>query len=53
MNAEFLTNNDLEKVKTTQNTSNYDITLSGKLDFRLSPTINLSFGGNFSMYDGI
>lgn len=51
LNGEFLTMDDLEKVNTTQNSSNFNITGSGKLDFRISPTINLSFGGTFSYYD--
>ena len=52
LNAEYLTMNDLEKTRTTMNTSNYNILVSGKLDFRLSPTINMSFGGQFNWYDG-
>ena len=51
LNGEFLTMNDLEKTKTTMNTSQYEVLVSGKLDFRLSPTINMSFGGTFQMYD--
>lgn len=51
LNGEFLTMNDLEKTKTTMNTSRYELLLSGKLDFRISPTINMSFGGTFEMYD--
>jgi len=51
LNAEYLTKNDLEKAKTTQNTSFYDVNASGKLDFRLSPTINMSFGGTFHYND--
>jgi len=51
MNAEFMTKDDMEKVYTTMNSSNYNVALSGKLDFRLSKTINLSFGGQLSFYD--
>jgi outer membrane receptor protein involved in Fe transport len=51
LNAEYLTKKDMEKAKTTQNTSFYDINASGKLDFRLSPTINMSFGGTFHYND--
>lgn len=51
MNAEFMTKDDMEKVKTTMNSSNYNFAVSGKLDFRLSSTINLSFGGTFSSYN--
>jgi len=50
-NGEFLTTDDLERTKTTMNTSRYEVLVSGKLDFRLSPTINMSFGGTFQMYD--
>ncbi|NQV03230.1 MAG: carboxypeptidase-like regulatory domain-containing protein, partial [Bacteroidia bacterium] len=51
LNGEFLTIDDLEKINTTMNTSRYEVLVSGKLDFRLSPTINMSFGGTFQMYD--
>ncbi|TSA25515.1 MAG: hypothetical protein D4R67_09940 [Bacteroidetes bacterium] len=51
LNGEFLTNNDLEKTRSTMNSASYELLMSGKLDFRLSPTINLSFGGTFQMYD--
>ena len=51
LSADFLTSNDLEKAKTSQNTSAYNINASGKLDFRLSPTINLSFGGTLQYND--
>ncbi|MBE0646794.1 MAG: carboxypeptidase-like regulatory domain-containing protein [Bacteroidales bacterium] len=50
-NGEFLTMDDLEKTRATLNTSRYEVLVSGKLDFRLSPTINMSFGGTFQMYD--
>jgi outer membrane receptor protein involved in Fe transport len=51
LNADYITKNDLEKTKTTQNTSVYNINASGKLDFRLTPTINMSFGGTFQYND--
>ncbi len=50
-NAEFLTKNDMEKTKSTLNSNGYNVNVSGKLDFRISPTINVSFGGTFQMYD--
>ena len=50
-NSEFLTMNDLEKTRTTMNTDRYNVLMSGKLDFRLSPTINMSFGGTFRYFD--
>jgi outer membrane receptor protein involved in Fe transport len=51
LNGEYLTKNDMSQVKYTQNTSYYDVNASGKLDFRLSPTINMSFGGTFHYND--
>ena len=50
-NADFLTLNDLEQTKASQNTSVYNINASGKLDFRISPTINMSFGGTMQYND--
>lgn len=50
-NAEFLTYNDMEKTKHTLNSDGYNINVSGKLDFRISPTINVSLGGTFQWYD--
>jgi hypothetical protein len=52
MKAEYLTMNDLETTKHTLNTSGYSINLSSKLDLRVSRSINMSFGGNYSMNDG-
>jgi hypothetical protein len=52
MNAEFLLADDLEETKSTLNTSFYNINVSGKLDFRVSPTINISFGGTYQYYNG-
>ncbi len=52
MNAEQLTKEDLERTKHSLNTSYYDINVSGKLDFRISPTINMSFGGTYHYLDG-
>jgi len=50
-NAEFLTFNDMETTKSTLNSNGYNINVSGKLDFRVSSSINLSFGGTFQLYD--
>lgn len=50
-NSEFLTMDDLEKTRTTMNTDRYNVLMSGKLDFRLSPTITMSFGGTFRYFD--
>jgi outer membrane receptor protein involved in Fe transport len=52
LNAEQLTSNDLERTRHTLNNSYYDVSLSGKLDFRLSPTINMSFGGTYHYVAG-
>lgn len=46
-NAEFITYEDLKHVKTTQNTSSYNINISGKIDVKTSRTTNLTFGGQF------
>ena len=50
-NNEFLTFNDYEQTKSTLNTKRYDVNISGKLDFRVSRSINLSFGGTFAYYN--
>lgn len=50
-NAEFLTYDQMEQTKSTLNSSGSSVNVSGKLDFRIAPTINLSFGGTFSWYD--
>ena len=51
LNGEFLTFNDLEETRTTMNTDRFEILGNGKLDIRISPTINMSFGGTFQYYD--
>ena len=38
---------ELQKIKTTQNSSNYDVNLTGKIDIRTTETINLTFGGSY------
>jgi hypothetical protein len=38
---------DLKKIRSTQNSSNYDISLSGKIDIRTTQTINLTLGGSY------
>jgi outer membrane receptor protein involved in Fe transport len=50
-NSEFLTYNQMETTKSTLNSAGTNINISGKLDFRVAPTINLSFGGTFTWYD--
>ncbi|MGE5424095.1 MAG: TonB-dependent receptor domain-containing protein [Syntrophothermus sp.] len=51
-NAEFINNNDLETTKYSLNSDFYDINGSGKIDIRIAPTINLSLGGTYHLYDG-
>lgn len=46
-NVLYTTQDNLEKIKTTQNTSNYDVNLAGKIDIRTTETINLTFGGSY------
>ncbi|HXH17875.1 MAG TPA: carboxypeptidase regulatory-like domain-containing protein [Chitinophagales bacterium] len=46
--TETVTKNSLEKVKTKPNVVNNNYTLSGKLDFKLTDAINLTFGGNYN-----
>jgi len=46
-NADYTRMSDLEKIKTTQNTSNYDVNLSGKIDIKTTETINLTIGGSY------
>jgi hypothetical protein len=50
-NSEFITFNQMEQTKTTLNSAGTTINISGKLDFRVSPTINISVGGTFAWYD--
>ena len=47
-NNEFLTFDDFDKTKSTLNSKGYNVNVSGKLDFRVSKSINLSFGGTFA-----
>lgn len=48
-NAEFIRKEHLEFMKATQNTNSTDINISGKIDVRTTPNVNLSFGGSFNM----
>jgi len=50
-NSEFLTYDQMQTTKSTLNTAGTSINISGKLDFRVAPTINLSFGGQFTWND--
>ncbi|MEA3504394.1 MAG: TonB-dependent receptor, partial [Bacteroidota bacterium] len=51
-NSQFLRSDDFEHMDATQNTSNLSVNLSGKIDVKTSPTVNLTFGGSFNYYDG-
>jgi len=48
LNGEYTNMNDLEKINTTSNTSRYNINVTGKIDVRTGPTINLTFGGSYN-----
>ncbi|MBU2649383.1 MAG: TonB-dependent receptor [Bacteroidetes bacterium] len=51
-NGEFTRLSDLEETKTTMNTSNYNLNVSGKLDVKTTETINLTFGGSLNYNRG-
>ncbi|MEN8223931.1 MAG: carboxypeptidase-like regulatory domain-containing protein [Bacteroidota bacterium] len=52
LNGEYTRMSDLEKIETTSNTSRYNVNLSGKIDVRTGPTVNLTFGGMFNYNKG-
>ena len=52
LNGEYTRMSDLKKIKTTENTSRYNVNLSGKIDVRTGPTVNLTFGGQFNYNKG-
>ncbi len=52
VNGEYTRMSDLKQIKTTQNTSRYNVNLSGKIDVRTGPTVNLTFGGQFNYNKG-
>lgn len=45
-NTEFITKNDLEKIKAKQNALEQGINLSGKIDVKTTTNTNLTFGGS-------
>ncbi len=51
-NSEFITDNDLIKIKQKQNTLTRGINLSGKIDVRTTPNTNLTFGGSLDYNNG-
>jgi outer membrane receptor protein involved in Fe transport len=50
-NSLFTRSEDVESVTNTQNTERMDISVSGKLDLRATPTIGLTLGGSFNLQD--
>ena len=52
LNGEYTRMSDLEKINTTSNTSRYNLNLSGKIDVRTGPTVNLTFGGHYNRNKG-
>lgn len=52
MNSEFIHKDNLEHIDGTQNTSQYSVNVSGKIDVKTSPTINLSVGGGYNYFHG-
>ncbi|MBW6491150.1 MAG: TonB-dependent receptor [Lentimicrobium sp.] len=51
-NTNFIGKENLEFSKTTLNTNNFDVNLSGKFDIKTGPNINLSLGGSVNYSDG-
>jgi outer membrane receptor protein involved in Fe transport len=51
-NTNFIGKEDLEFSKSTFNTNNIDVNLSGKIDIKTGPNINLSLGGSVNYSDG-
>lgn len=49
-NAEYITKNDMKQIKTKQNSAAKSLSLSGKMDFKLSSNTNFTIGGKFN-YD--
>jgi hypothetical protein len=50
-NSLYTLTENTEALNATQNTQRTDVNLSGKIDLRTSPTINLTFGGQFNYQD--
>jgi outer membrane receptor protein involved in Fe transport len=50
-NSLFTRMNQIEEVKNTQNTNSLDVSLSGKIDIRVSPSVNMSVGGSYNLQD--
>jgi len=52
LNGQYTRMSDLEKINSTQNTSNYAANVSAKIDVRTGPSVNLTFGGQFNYNRG-
>lgn len=50
-NSDLIRKSDLEFMKATQNTNSTDVNVSGKIDVRTTPNVNLSFGGSYNLTD--
>nr|MBP7497628.1 TonB-dependent receptor [Bacteroidales bacterium] len=53
LNAEFLTMNDLEKIKNKENSLSQGFNLLAKIDVRSTENTNLTFGGNITYGNGL
>ncbi|MEO8150880.1 MAG: TonB-dependent receptor [Bacteroidia bacterium] len=51
-NAEYVTNNDLEKISYYNNVATQNYRLSGKLDFQPSKNLTVTFGGSWAYNKG-
>ena len=51
-NTNFIGKEQLEFSKSSRNTENIDVNLSGKIDIKTGPNINLSIGGSVNYSDG-
>lgn len=50
-NSLFTRKENTESIRTTMNTNSLDVSFSGKLDIKVSPTINMSIGGSYNLQD--
>lgn len=50
-NGQYIREEDLEEIPFRLNTSRKGLNLAGKIDYTVSPTINLTFGGSFDYND--
>ena len=50
-NSLFTRRNNTESIHSSLNTESLNVSLSGKIDIRVSPTINMSIGGSYNLQD--